>query len=52
MSNMKNYLETILDCSDCYGQGFIFWGNGEDFDVEACDCNPHNLIIENGKLVA
>jgi hypothetical protein len=25
-------------CDECKGAGFIFFGNGEDYDVEPCDC--------------
>jgi hypothetical protein len=25
--------------------------NGEDFDVEDCECNPYGLIIEDGEVI-
>ena len=27
-----------IDCSECKGEGFIYWGNAEDYDVEPCEC--------------
>lgn len=51
MSKVKEHLQQILDCSDCYGQGVIYWGNGEDYDFEYCDCNPNRFIIEDGQVV-
>jgi hypothetical protein len=52
MSKMKNAIEQITNCQDCYGKGVIYWGNGEDYDFEYCDCNPLNLIIDNGEVIA
>lgn len=51
MSYMKNALEEILFCSICYGLGYSGWTNDEDFSFEFCECNPHNLIIENEMVV-
>jgi hypothetical protein len=51
MSKMKNYLDTILNCSDCYGKGVSYWGNGEDYEFEYCECNPYNLIIEDKEII-
>jgi len=28
----------IIDCSSCYGQGVIFYGDENNFDVEPCEC--------------
>jgi hypothetical protein len=51
MSVIKNLLDTILNCDNCYGQGVNYWANGEDYDFEYCDCNPYRLILENGEIV-
>ena len=51
MSKMKMLLDEILNCSLCYGQGINYWGNGEDYDFEFCECNPHQLIIEEGEII-
>ena len=51
MGKMKNLLDEILNCSDCNGQGVNYWGNGEDYDFEYCDCNPYRMIIEDGEIV-
>ena len=28
-----------IDCSECSSTGLIFFGNGNDFDVESCGCD-------------
>ena len=41
---MINSVLTI-PCEDCDSTGLIFFGSGEDFDCEPCDCvttNPTN----------
>lgn len=27
-----------FECDECNGQGLIFWGNDNDYDVEKCEC--------------
>lgn len=52
MSKIKNAIETIQDCPDCYGKGMFGWANDEDYDFEYCDCNPYRLILDyDGDLV-
>jgi len=52
MSKMKNLLDEILNCDLCYGKGVIGYANGEDYDFEYCECNPHALILdEDGEIV-
>ena len=51
MSKIKMLLDEIINCSDCNGQGINYWANGEDFDIEYCDCNPYRLILENGEVI-
>ena len=46
MSAIKNALDEILNCDKCKGIGYEGWANGEDFDIEWCDCNPHHLTTE------
>jgi hypothetical protein len=29
---------TRIDCADCNGQGIIFWGDDQDYDLEPCQC--------------
>ena len=45
MSNMKNAIETILNCDVCNGHGFTGWADRAtgDFDIEDCECNPLGL---------
>ena len=51
MSNIKNLLDEIVNCSNCYGQGVIGYSNDEDYDLEWCDCNPYKMIIEDGEVI-
>jgi hypothetical protein len=51
MSKMKNLLDEILNCNLCYGQGAIYYSNGEDYDFDYCECNPYSLIVENGEII-
>jgi hypothetical protein len=47
MSKMKNALAEIANCTICNGLGYEGWANGEDFDIEWCDCNPQHLSPED-----
>jgi hypothetical protein len=40
MGNILDELTNILavDCEDCGGAGFLFFGDNDSFDVEPCDC--------------
>ena len=40
---MPNSVLTI-DCNDCRGQGYIYFGDSEEYDVMPCECvsNPTN----------
>jgi len=40
MGNILDELTNILavDCEDCGGAGFLFFGDNDNFDVEPCDC--------------
>jgi hypothetical protein len=40
MGNILDELKDVIafPCDDCGGAGFLFWGNENNFDVEACDC--------------
>ena len=29
---------TAIECDDCGGAGFIFFGDNYNFDIEPCDC--------------
>jgi|APCry1669188910_1035180.scaffolds.fasta_scaffold696464_1 hypothetical protein len=47
MSNIKNAIEKIVNCSDCYGQGFTGWVSPDgDFDYDFCDCNPNSISAD------
>jgi hypothetical protein len=34
---MINSVMTV-PCNDCLGQGYIFFGNDQDYDCEPCAC--------------
>ncbi len=53
MAKMKRALEEILNCSLCYGRGYVGWvsPDGDDYDFEYCECNPHELLINEGEIV-
>ena len=33
----------IKNCQMCFGQGWLYYGNDEMYDIEACVCNPDSL---------
>jgi hypothetical protein len=47
MGNILDELTNILaiDCDECGGAGFLFFGNENNFDVEACDCITDEELI-------
>ena len=47
MSKIKNALDEILNCELCNGLGYEGWANGEDYDIEWCECNPERLIVQD-----
>ena len=40
-------LRQIAACDLCNGHGNHYWAQGEDFDVEACVCNPYEIILDH-----
>ena len=52
MDKLEYALRTIANCDFCYGKGYIGFANGEDFDVEDCECNIYGLILdEDGSVI-
>jgi len=47
MGRMKELYTQILECDTCYGKGWLYYGNEEMYDVEACQCNPLGTITIN-----
>jgi hypothetical protein len=45
MGEVKSVLMEIQFCEICKGQGWNYFGNEIEFDVEVCECNPHKLFI-------
>jgi hypothetical protein len=45
-------LRQIASCEMCGGKGYHGWANGEDYEIEDCDCNTYGLILdENGDVI-
>lgn len=40
MKGNKEMLNAItkVECNECNGAGFIFWGDEDNYDVETCEC--------------
>lgn len=52
MDKLEYALRQIANCNSCYGKGYIGWSNGEDYDMEDCECNPYSLILdEDGSVL-
>ena len=51
MDKLEYALRTIANCDLCYGKGYHGFANGEDYDVEDCECNPYGLILEDGEVI-
>ncbi len=43
---MKSLLDEIKNCLTCFGNGWLYYGDEENFDLEACSCNPESVVIE------
>jgi hypothetical protein len=54
MGKFKNALIQILAHDECYGKGWIYVGNNDNFDVYTCECNvyavPADEIMEYHEL--
>ncbi len=46
MDKLDYALKAIRNCNACEGKGNLYWGIGEDFDFETCECNPYELILD------
>lgn len=53
MKNLTQLLDTIRNCSACYGTGMTGWVSPDgDYDFEYCDCNPQSLIVDfDGEVI-
>jgi hypothetical protein len=47
MDKLEYALRTIQNCDLCNGKGNLYWGFGEDYDFETCECNPYELILDD-----
>jgi hypothetical protein len=47
MGRMKELYTQILECDTCYGKGWLYYGDENNYDVEACQCNPLSFFQEN-----
>lgn len=43
---MGNLADVIgIECDECNGAGFVFYGSSENYDVMKCNCTPEFLMI-------
>jgi len=54
MGQFKDNLLSVLSCQTCYGQGWLYYGNEEDWNIDPCECNlysvPADEIMEYHQL--
>jgi len=46
MAKVKSLLEEIKNCEMCWGNGWLYYGNEEMYDIEACACNPESIEVD------
>jgi len=46
MAKIKSLLDEILNCEMCFGQGYLYYGNDEMYDIEPCQCNPESIEVD------
>lgn len=52
MGKTKDAILTIRSCQICYGKGYNGWVSSDgDFDFEFCECNPFEIILEDGEEI-
>ena len=52
MDKLEYALRTIQNCDLCNGKGNLYYGNGDDYDFEVCECNTYELILdEDGSVI-
>lgn len=42
---MKMYQTLSFDCSTCYGKGYLFYGDNNDYSIDPCDCVANNATL-------
>ena len=43
---MKLIKTLKFDCSMCYGEGYLYYGGQEDYNIEPCDCNLSDELFD------
>ncbi len=52
MDKLEYALLKISQCDFCNGKGAHYFGSGDYYDFEDCDCNPYGLILdEDGSVI-
>lgn len=46
MAKVKSLIDEIKNCQMCFGNGWLYYGNDEMYDIEACVCNPESIEID------
>jgi hypothetical protein len=54
MGKVKENLMGILSHDLCYGKGWLYYGDEDNFDIAPCDCNlystPYDEIMDYHQL--
>ena len=51
MEKLEYALKQIANCDFCNGVGTLYWDNGDDYSFETCECNPYELILDDGDVI-
>ncbi len=43
---MKRAIEEIISCDFCYGKGWLYYGNEDNYNVDPCECNLYSIDYE------
>jgi hypothetical protein len=52
LDKLEMAIRLIANCKLCYGKGYHGFANGEDYEVEDCECNIYGIILdEDGDVI-
>ena len=52
LDKLELAIRLIANCKLCYGKGYFGFANGEDYEVEDCECNIYGIILdEDGDVI-
>jgi hypothetical protein len=47
MDKLEYALRQIANCNLCEGKGVFYFGSGDYYDFEDCDCNTYGIIFDH-----